>query len=171
MLDPFADEAKKIVEASPPLENMPPEIVERAVKRVKWTTREMLVEPSSESIKAEVLSFYLMCQAVASVSFPGSQEVRLISNATRDTLRYRMYDIFKRGQEELCMRAVKRSIKLVEFGSGDVARIGEFVIPREDFYKLRIRSWRRTGSRRWTTEFCRSIFPSMRSGGRTWPLC
>ena len=137
VLDPFADEAKKIVEASPPLETMPPEIVERAVKRVKWTTREMLVESSAESVRAEILSFYLMCQAVASVSFPGSQEVRLISNATRDTLRYRMYDIFKRGQEELCMRAVKRSIKLVEFEGGDGARIGEFVVPREDFYKLR----------------------------------
>ncbi|MFH1820954.1 MAG: hypothetical protein ABH852_00710 [Methanobacteriota archaeon] len=137
VLDPFADEAKKIVEASPPLETMPPEIVERAVKRVKWTTREIPVESDSESIKAEVLSFYLMCQAVASVSFPGSQEVRMISNATRDTLRYRMYDIFKRGQAELCMRAVKRSIKLVEFEGGDGARIGEFVVPREDFYKLR----------------------------------
>jgi hypothetical protein len=64
-LDPFADEAKKIVETSPPIDEMPREIVERAVNRVKWTDREMLVGPDLESIRAEVLSFYLMCQGVA----------------------------------------------------------------------------------------------------------
>jgi len=137
VLDPFADEAKRIVEASPPLEALPAEIVERAVRRVKWTTREMLVEPDLESIRAEVLSFYLMCQAVASVSFPGSQEVRLISEATRNTLRYRMYDLFKRGQADLCLRAVKRSINLVDLEIGDTIRVDRFTIPREDFYKLR----------------------------------
>lgn len=136
-LDPFAEEAKRIVESSPPFESIPSEIVERAVNRVKWKNREMLVEANLEAIKADVLSFYLMCQAVASVSFPGSQEVRLISNATRATLRYRMYDVFKRGQAELCMKAVKRSIKLVDLEVGEVVKIGGTVIPREDFYKLR----------------------------------
>lgn len=138
MLDPFADEAKRIVEASPSFEAMPPEIVERALHRVKWKDREMLVAPGLENIRADVLSFYLMCQAVAAVSFPGSQEVRLISKATRDTLRYRMYDVFKQGQEELCMRAVKRSIKLADLQvSGDRASVGGVEIPREDFHKLR----------------------------------
>jgi len=137
VLDPFSDEAKKIVEASPQLEAMPSDVIEMAVKRVRWTAREMLVEPNVESIRAEVLSFYLMCQAVAAVSFPGSQEVRLIGSATRDTLRYRMYDLFKRGQEELCMRAVKRSINLVNLEVEEGVRVGRSVIPREDFYKLR----------------------------------
>jgi len=137
VLDPFADEAKKIVEESPPVETMPREIIEKALKRINWSRKEMLVEPNFENIKAEVLSFYLMCQAVASVSFPGSHEVRMISNATRDTFRYRMYDAFKRGQEELCMEAVKRSLKIMKLESGDNLRIGGVEIPREDFYKLR----------------------------------
>ncbi|MDI6643040.1 MAG: hypothetical protein QMD95_03200 [Candidatus Hodarchaeaceae archaeon] len=137
VLDPFADEAKKIVGAAPPFDAMPQEIVERAVNRVKLSSKEMVVQPDLESIQAEILSFYLMCQGVASVSFPYSHETRLISNATRDTIRYRMYDLFKRGQEDLCMKAVRRSIKLVELEDGDRAKIGGTNIPREDFYKLR----------------------------------
>jgi DNA primase large subunit len=137
VLDPFAEEAKKIVEASPPVDAMPQEIIERATNRVKWSNRDMVVEPDSESIRAEVLSFYLMCQGVASVSYPYSREVRMISDSTRNTIRYRMYDLFKRGQEELCMKAVRRSINLVELEGENWAKLGEVEIPREDFYKLR----------------------------------
>ncbi len=137
VLDPFAVEAKNIVGSSQPVETMPREIIERAVKRLKWSTREMLVEPILENIREEVLSFYLMCQAIASVSFPGSHEVRIISNATRDTVRYRMFDIFKRGQGELCMEAVKRSMRIQEFQNVEGIKIGGFEIPKGDFYKLR----------------------------------
>lgn len=137
VLDPFADEAKKIVEASPPVNEMPQEVIERAKNRVKWSNKEMVVGADSESIRAEVLSFYLMCQGVASVSYPYSREVRLVSDSTRNTIRYRMYDLFKRGEEELCMKAVRRSIKLVELGSGDGTKLDKVEIPREDFYKLR----------------------------------
>ncbi len=137
VLDPFAEEAKKIVETSPPVDAMPQEIIERATNRVKWSNKEMVVEPGPESIRAEVLSFYLMCQGIASASYPYSRETRLISDATRNTIRYRMYDLFKRGQEELCMKAVRRSIKLVELEGEDGTKLGEVEIPREDFYKLR----------------------------------
>lgn len=137
VLDPFADEAKKIVEASPPIDNMPREIVERAISRVRWVDKDMLVEHDLESIRAEVLSFYLMCQGVASVSYPYSREVRLVSDATRNAVRYRMYDLFRRGHGELCMSAVQRSIKIVELGDVDGARLGGVEIPRDDLYKLR----------------------------------
>lgn len=137
VLDPFAEEAKKIVEASPPVDAMPQEIIERATNRVNWSNKEMVVEPNPESIRSEILSFYLMCQGVASVSYPYSREVRMISDSTRNTIRYRMYDLFKRGQEELCMKAVRRSIKLVELEGENEAKLGEVEIPREDFYKLR----------------------------------
>ncbi|MGQ9787820.1 MAG: hypothetical protein ACUVQM_00680 [Candidatus Hadarchaeaceae archaeon] len=137
VLDPFAEEAKRIVETSPPLESLPPEIVERAVRRVNWMTKEMLVEPNLNSIRAEVLSFYLMCQGVASVSFPGSPEVRLISGATRNTLRYRMYDLFKKGHVDLCLGAVKRSLNLVGLEIGEAIKVAGFTMPREDFYRLR----------------------------------
>lgn len=116
---------------------MPRDIVERAIKRVKWSRGEMLVEPNLDNIRSDTLSFYLMCQGVASVSFPGSNVVRLISGATRDTFRYRMYDLFKRGKEGLCLNAVKRSIKIVELETGKGVKIGDVEIPIEDIYKLR----------------------------------
>lgn len=137
VLDPFAGEAKKIVETSPPVDEMPREIVEHAKNRVKWSGREMVVGGDPESIRTEVLSFYLMCQGVASVSYPYSREVRLVSDSVRNTVRFRMYDLFKRGEEEICMKAVRRSIKLVELGGGDSAKLDKIEIPREDFYKLR----------------------------------
>ncbi len=133
VLDPFSDEAKNFVETSPPVDAMPPEIIERAINRVKWSTREMTVPPDSKAIRDDVLSFYLMCQGAASVSYPYSREVRLISDMTRDTIRYRMYDLFKRGGEDFCVRVVQRSIKLVKLGGSEL----DIRIPNEDIRKLR----------------------------------
>jgi len=138
-LDPFVDEAKKLVETSPPLDSMPQEIVDRAIARVKWSSKDMVVEPDTEAIRADVLSFYLMCQGVAAVSYPYSREARLISDATKETIKYRMYDLFKRGHEDSCLDVVKRSLKLVQLEGGDGVKLGGVEIPREDFYKIRDR--------------------------------
>ena len=138
-LDPFVAEAKRLVETSPPLDSMPQEIVDRAIARVKWASREMVVEPNAEAIRADVLSFYLMCQGVAAVSYPYSREARLISDATKETIKYRMYDLFKRGHEESCLDVVKRSLKLVQLEGGDGTKLGGIEIPREDLYKIRDR--------------------------------
>ena len=129
-LDPFAAEAKKLVETSPPLDSMPQEIVDRAIARVKWSSKDMVVGPDTEAVRADVLSFYLMCQGVAAVSYPYSREARLISDATKETIRYRMYDLFKRGREDLCLEAIKRSLKLVQLEGGDGVKLGDVEIPR-----------------------------------------
>ena len=136
ILDPFTDEAKKLVEKSPPLDSLPSEIIERAVARVNWSSKDMLVEQNAEAIQAEVLSFYLMCQGVAAVSYPYSRETRLISNATRETIRYRMYDQFKRGNEDLCLRVIQRLLKIVRLEGGEGAELGA-EIPKEDRFKIR----------------------------------
>ncbi len=138
-LDPFVAEAKKLVETSPPLDSMPQEIVDRAIARVKWSSKDMVVEPNAEAIRADVLSFYLMCQGVAAVSYPYSREARLISDATKETIKYRMYDLFKRGHEDSCLDIVKRSLKLVQLEGGDGVKLGGVEIPREDLYKIRDR--------------------------------
>ena len=138
-LDPFVAEAKKLVETSPPLDSMPQEIVDRAIARVKWLSKDMVVEPDAEAIRADVLSFYLMCQGVAAVSYPYSREARRISDATKETIKYRMYDLFKRGHEESCLDVVKRSLKLVQLEGGDGVKLGGVEIPREDLYKIRDR--------------------------------
>ncbi len=138
-LDPFAAEAKKLVETSPPLDSMPQEIVDRAIARVKWSSKDMVVGPDAGTIRADVLSFYLMCQGVAAVSYPYSREARLISDATKETIKYRMYDLFKRGHEDLCLDVVSRSIKLIQLEGGDGVKLGGVEIPREDLYKMRDR--------------------------------
>ena len=138
-LDPFAAEAKKLVETSPPLDSMPQEVVDRAIARVKWSSKDMVVGSDVEAVRADVLSFYLMCQGVAAVSYPYSREARLISDATKETIKYRMYDLFKRGREDLCLEVVKRSIKLVQLEGGDGVKLGAVEIPREDLYKIRDR--------------------------------
>ncbi len=138
-LDPFVDEAKKLVETSPSLDSMPQEIVDRAIARVKWSSRDMVVELDAEAIRADVLSFYLMCQGVAAVSYPYSREARRISDATKETIKYRMYDLFKRGHEDLCLGVVKRSLKLVPLEGGDGVKLGGVEIPRDDLNKIRNR--------------------------------
>jgi len=138
-LDPFVAEAKKLVETSPPLDSMPQEIVDRAIARAKWSSKDMVVEPDAEAIRADVLSFYLMCQGVAAVSYPYSREARLISDATKETIKYRMYDLFKRGHEDSCLDVIKRSLKLVQLEGSDGVKLGGIEIPREDIYKIRDR--------------------------------
>ena len=141
ILDPFTDEAKKLIEKSPPLDSMPSEIIERAVARVNWSSKDMLVEQNLEAIRADMLSFYLMCQGVAAVSYPYSRETRLISDATRETIKYRMYDQFKRGNEDLCLTAIQRSLKLNRLEGLELG----VEIPKEDHFKIRDRRLAQNG--------------------------
>jgi len=113
VLDPFGEEAKRIVSRAPPLDSMPAEIVERAVERLKWKSSECIVETSEKAVESEVLSFYLMLQAAASVSMPYSGEVQFVAEKTRDTIRYRLYHLFRNNEGEFCLKAIRRSIKIL----------------------------------------------------------
>lgn len=140
VLDPFLPEAKELVRKSPPLDSLPEDIVELAVKRLGWESgREMVVDFSTDAVCADVLSFYLMCQGVAAVSHPYSRESRLVTEATKGTARYRMYDLFKRGYTETCLSTVGRSLKFVELEGDGGIKLGDVVVPKEDCLKLRDR--------------------------------
>lgn len=140
VLDPFTREAKDLIQKSPPLDKMPREIIDLAVERVKWRSgRNMVVNFNIEAVRADIFSFYLTCQAIAAVSYPYSREARLVSDATRETIKYRMYDLFKRGYERLCLEIVERSFKFLQLERGDGAKLGDVEIPREDYFRLRDR--------------------------------
>ena len=140
ILDPFAPEAQDVVRSAPPLDSMPQEIVERAVNRVKWKSpKEMMVDANPSAIQNEILSFYLMCQGTAAVSYPYSREVRLVTDAMRETIKYRMYELFKRGYEDLCLDVVQRSFKFVQLEHDGGVKLKNIEIPREDYFKLRDR--------------------------------
>lgn len=137
VLNPFAKEAKEIVHEAPPFDDLPDRIVELAVSRVNQSSGpEVQVGFEDKEIEDEVLSFYLMCQAVASVSYPYSNETRTITEATGDTVRYRLYDLFKRGFEDMCLDVITNSFRLREI-EGDGYSLGSTEIPQQDIYKLR----------------------------------
>ncbi|MEM2878394.1 MAG: hypothetical protein QXG10_02455 [Candidatus Hadarchaeales archaeon] len=135
-LNPFSEEAREIVSSSPPLDNMPEDIVELAVRRISWSTGEMRIGQGEDDVRRDVLSFYLMCQGVAAVSYPYSREVRAVSDVTRNTIRYRMYDLFRRGMGDACLEAVRRSINVIGLGE-DMRLPGGAEIPRSDIMKIR----------------------------------
>lgn len=138
VLNPFSEEGKKIVQEAPSFDSLPERIIELAVKRVDQNTGpEVKVEFDEEEIRDEVLSFYLMCQAVASVSYPYSNEARTVVEKISDVVRYRMYDLFKRGHEELCLDVIGRSFRLQELDGDEEVKLGSIEIPRQDIYKLR----------------------------------
>lgn len=140
VLDPFLPEAKELVRSSPPLDSLSEDIVELSIKRAGWESgREMVVDFSADAVRADVLSFYLLCQGVAAVSHPYSRESRLVTEATRETIRYRMYDLFKRGYTSTCLDTVGRSLKFVELKGDDGLKLGDVAIPKEDCLKLRDR--------------------------------
>lgn len=143
-MDPFSREGKQIVKEAPPFDSFPEELVELAVERIgRRSGQEATVELNEEAVRAEVLSFYLMCQAVASVSYPYSNETRLVTDATRDTIRYRMYDLFKRGEEDLCLGAVQQSFKLNKLEDG--GKLGNTEVPKDDLLRIRDRVLREDG--------------------------
>lgn len=138
VLNPFSDEGKEIVQESPPFDSLPDEIADRAVQRVNWSSGpEVKVDFDSEDIRREVLSFYLMCQGTASVSYPYSDEVRKITESTSDVIRYRLFDLFRRGKEDLCLDTIRESFRLVELERGDGTKLRSMEIPEQDIYKLR----------------------------------
>lgn len=138
VLNPFSKEGKKLVQEAPSFDSLPERIVNLAVERINRTSgSEAKVEFDEREIKDEVLSFYLMCQAVASVSFPYSNETRTITEATRDTVRYRMYDLFRRGHEDLCLDVIGRSFRFRKLDGEGKTTLGSAEIPQQDIYKLR----------------------------------
>ena len=146
VLDPFLLEAKEFVRKSPPLDSLSEDIIELAVRRAGWKSgREMVVDFNADAVCADVLSFYLMCQGVAAVSHPYSRESRFVTEATKETIRYRMYDLSKRGYAETCLNTVGRSFKFVELEGDDGLRLGDVTIPKEDCLKMRDRCLAKEG--------------------------
>lgn len=138
VLNPFSKEGKKIVQGAPSFDSLPQEVVNLAVDRVEQRSgSDVVVDFSDEAIEKEVLSFYLMAQSVAAVSYPYSTETREITDATRDTIKYRLYDLFKRGEEDLCLDVIRQSFRLKELGPDNGAKLDSTEIPREDLLKLR----------------------------------
>lgn len=146
VLNPFSKEGKEIVNDAPPFDSLPEEVIEKAVNRVNERSGpEVKVDFDEREIRNEVLSFYLMCQGVASVSYPYSNEVRTIADVTRDTIKYRMYDLFNRGYENLCLDIIDRFFRFRELEKGDKVSLGPTEIPKHDIYKIRDLELRRDG--------------------------
>jgi len=139
VLDFFSPEARELIRSSPPLSSLPEEVVRRAVQRLRWrTAADMSVGFSSEEVRKEVQYFYLMCQALATVSYPYSREVRLAGEKTEEVVRYRLHHLF-REYEAACLEVVRRRLRVEELG--DLR--GR--IPREDLFRIRNASLREAG--------------------------
>ena len=147
VLDPFGEEAKKIVGRAPPLDSMPGDVVELAVSRLRWKAGESVVDRSPEAVEREVLSFYLMAQATASVSHPYSREVQFVAEKTRDTIKYRLYHLFRSGEADFCLKAITPSIKIltldelsraldVKFSEQDIRRIRELRLRKDGLREI-----------------------------------
>lgn len=146
VLNPFSEEGKRLVEESPPFESLPEEVIDLAVERVGHTSGpEVVVDFDEEEIKDEILSFYLMSQAVASVSYPYSNEAQAVIESARDKIRYRMFDLFRRGHGDICLEAIGRSFRFRELEGEDENEIGSIEVPKQDIYKLRDLELQRDG--------------------------
>lgn len=136
VLNPFSKEGKEIAREAPPFDSIPQEIVDSAVERVeKDSGPEVRVGFDKDEIRKEVFSFYLMCQSVASVSFPYSNETRQVTESTKNTVRYRLFDLFRTGHGDLCLDVIGRYFRIQELDED--YNLGSTSIPRRDVYKLR----------------------------------
>ena len=161
VLDPFSEEGKEIVKESPPFDDLSERIIDRAVEMVETTSgSEVRIDFDEDEVRDEVLSFYLACQAMASVSYPYSNEVRNVIEAIRKRIRYRLYDLFRRGYEDLCMDVIGRSFRYRELDRGDgTAILGGTEIPSQDLTKLRDMELEKDGIGTVDEEILEQYFP------------
>ncbi|MEM3519043.1 MAG: hypothetical protein QXT22_01295 [Candidatus Hadarchaeales archaeon] len=144
VIDPFSEEAREILK-SVPLESLPADVVEMAVKRVGWSGREGMIEANIDAIKADVLSFHLMCMGIASVSHPYSREVALASEATRNVIRYRVSKLFGMGEEKFCIETMAKYLNLIDVEKGEKYRVGDAEIPDADVFRIRDKRMEKDG--------------------------
>lgn len=137
VLNPFSEVGKEIVREAPPFDSITEKVQNLAVERVNKTSgSEVRVEFDEGEIRNEVLSFYLMCQSVAAVSYPYSHETKRVTEVTRKAVRYRMYDLFRRGHGDICFDAIERSFRLRKLDNND-GKLGSTEIPESDIYDIR----------------------------------
>lgn len=134
VLNPFSEEGRKIASNAPPFEQMPEETIKTAIERIKWSGREAIVEPTAQSIEREIHSFYLMCQSLAAVCHPYSAETQYARESVKKVLKYRLYDLFRKGEGEFCLKTIGRALNLLP--------LEEFIkqrkeLPESDYYRLR----------------------------------
>jgi DNA primase large subunit len=75
-----------------------------------------------------------MCQSLAAVCHPYSAETQYVRESVKKILRYRLYDLFKRGEDEFCIGAIRKTINLLSLEEFTKYRGS---IPESDYYRLR----------------------------------
>lgn len=88
VLNPFSEDALKIVKQAPPLNKLSPTIFDHALKKISPHPPAEAIAPSDQ--KEDVLSFHLLFAACASRFAPASQEARFVIEITKRIIRGRI---------------------------------------------------------------------------------
>jgi DNA primase large subunit len=136
VLDPFSEEAKRIVKGAPPLDQLPEEVFRAARRKVDWLAGEKRPPKSLFSLDAEtdVLSWYVLFFAVGTNFTRYSGEARLVEEACYSITRDRL-DSFEREEGE---RVLWRMAGRLDMEEGQMEegclRIGDVLIEKKDLY-------------------------------------
>jgi DNA primase large subunit len=137
MLNPFSEEAKRYVEGSGAIDQLPSEIFELAKKKIAWKKEGK--RPPKEILNLEdekdVLSYYLLFLSAGLNFSPYSNEVRLVKEVVYQITKERLMDLALQteGEKVLWRLADKFDVIEGEF-DGRVLRLGDISVKREELY-------------------------------------
>jgi hypothetical protein len=97
ILNPFSEDALKIVAEAPPLRDLPPAVYDLAIKKLSPRPGRDIIFPVHP--REDVLSFHLLFAACATRFPPSSREARLVVEITKKILRGRMGEVLSQAHQ------------------------------------------------------------------------
>ncbi|MEE8359070.1 MAG: hypothetical protein V3R82_06640 [Candidatus Hydrothermarchaeales archaeon] len=152
LLNPFSDEAKSLLDKSPAPHELSGDIFKLAEKKVTWKKKSK--RPPDDLVKnydeeKDILSFFVLFQAVASSFSLFSGEVRLVKEVTEEIIRERLKHFYRQYGGDYVISLIEDLIPLEEIkitgdGSG---QLGSITLSKRELYGLGkprygVKSWR-----------------------------
>jgi len=138
LLDPFSEEAKRIVQEAPPIGDLPEGAFRLAREKLLWKQREkrpprsLLTAEGKEDI--DILSFHLLYQS-AGLFPPHSKEVRLVKEVTHQILKFRLEDLGAQMDPLRILGLLENRLSIEEMSDeGATYRLGDLVVEKREVY-------------------------------------
>jgi DNA primase large subunit len=136
LLDPFSEEARRIVQGAPPIEDLPEGVFRLTREKLLWMQREK--RPPRSLLAAEgredVLSFHLLYQA-GGLFPPHSGEVRLVREVTHQILKFRLMDLGAQMDPLRILGLLENRFSVEEMvDEGETYRLGDLVVEKREVY-------------------------------------
>ncbi len=142
LIDPFSDEAKKLLSEIPSISSLPKDTEEKAINRYIWKKKDDLIPKElldSNSlllnIKEEIFTFFFILQALSAQRSPYSSLARFVLSCEHDILYNRLKKLIHDLDEKEVISQLSKKFD-VSLIKKDRIENTSVVLPKTDLYKI-----------------------------------